>query len=60
MAALLADAERGALQGCEVLFWNSHNSHDVNALAAGVRYTELPRAFHRYFVNPVQELDSES
>ena len=55
--ALLADAADGALRGLRVLFWNTHNSGDVDALAAGASYRELPRAFHRYFEQPVQALD---
>jgi len=55
--ALLADAAGGTLRGQRVLFWNTHNSGDVDALAAGASYRELPRAFHRYFEQPVQALD---
>jgi len=55
--ALLADAAAGVLRGKRVLFWNTHNSGDVDALGAGVNYRDLPRAFHRYFEQPVQALD---
>ncbi len=57
MAALIADSQRGALRGQHVLFWNTHNSGDLDALGAGVSYRALPRAFHRYFQEPVQALD---
>lgn len=56
-AALLADAEAGHLRGKHVLFWNTHNAQDVDALGAGTDYQALPRAFHRYFEEPVQPLD---
>lgn len=56
-AALLADADAGNLRGKHVLFWNTHNARDVDALGAGTEYHALPRAFHRYFEEPVQPLD---
>ncbi len=57
LAALISDAKRGELRGKNVLFWNTHNSGDVDALGAGVSYRALPHAFHRYFEGPVQALD---
>jgi D-cysteine desulfhydrase len=55
--ALLSDAAAGELRGKRVLFWNTHNSGDVDALGASVKYRDLPRAFRRYFEEPVQSLD---
>ncbi len=56
-AALLADAAAGYLRGKHVLFWNTHNAQDVDALAKGASYRDLPKAFHHYFEEPVQPLD---
>ena len=58
-AALLDDAERGELRGKTVLFWNTYNSLDLSACAAGVDYHLLPEPFHVYFENDVQPLDRE-
>ena len=57
LSALLSDAQRGELADKNILFWNTHNSRDVDALAQGVDYRSLPRAFHRYFEKDVQPLD---
>jgi len=57
LSALLADAQQGGLADKNVLFWNTHNSRDVDALTQGTDYHALPRAFHRYFTDPVQSLD---
>jgi len=57
LAALLADAAAGHLRGKHVLFWNTHNAQDVDALGTGVTYRDLPKPFHRYFEEPVQPLD---
>ena len=56
-AAVLADADRGVLQGKTVLFWNTYNSRDLSALTAQADYRQLPQAFHRYFEEEVQPLD---
>ena len=58
-AALLHDADSGALRGKQVLFWNTHNSRDTAALGAGADWHDLPPALHRYFEEPVQPLDTE-
>ena len=58
-AALLHDADSGALRGKQVLFWNTHNSHDTAALGAGADWHDLPPALQRYFEEPVQPLDRE-
>lgn len=56
-AALLGDAARGELKGKAVLFWNTYNSRDLDALIAGVDYHALPPALQRYFEEEVQPLD---
>ncbi len=56
-AALLADAKSGALRGKNILFWNTHNSHDVDTLARGTSYRVLLKTFHHYFTNAVQPMD---
>jgi len=38
-----------------VLFWNTFNSVDLSDKAATVDYRDLPRGFHRYFIEPTQE-----
>ncbi|MBI1320021.1 MAG: pyridoxal-phosphate dependent enzyme [Candidatus Hydrogenedens sp.] len=56
-AALLADAESGALEGKNALFWLTYNGVDFSDLIADADYHALPPAFHRYFEEPVQPLD---
>lgn len=56
-AALLHDAETGAVRGESLVFWNTHNSRDLSPLTAGADYHELPVPLHRYFEEPVQPLD---
>ena len=58
-AALVHDAAAGTLRGKRVLFWNTHNSRDTAALGADADWHELPADLHRYFVEPVQPLDTE-
>jgi D-cysteine desulfhydrase len=57
VAALLHDLDTGALDGKVALFWNTYNAHDLVAVVEGVDYQDLPKAFHRYFEEPVQPLD---
>ena len=56
-SAVLDDAGRGALKGKTVLFWNTYNSRDLSAFAAGLDYHQLPDGFHLYFEEDVQPLD---
>ncbi|MBT3294117.1 MAG: pyridoxal-phosphate dependent enzyme [Verrucomicrobia bacterium] len=56
-AALVGDAAAGVLTGKRVLFWNTYNSRDLSAVAAGTDYRTLPGGFHRYFEDEVQPLD---
>lgn len=58
MAALI-DRERQN-DGRPVLFWNTHNGHDLSAITDRIDYRVLPAAFHRYFTHPVQALDREA
>lgn len=55
MAALMADARAGKLKDKTVLFWNTGNSRDVASRVDGLDYKRLPRSFHRYFEEPVQD-----
>lgn len=52
MAALLADARSGALDGKTVLFWNTFNGRPVENAVAGQNYRDLPAPLHRYFEDP--------
>ena len=38
-----------------VLFWNTFNSVDLSDKSVTVDYRDLPRGFHRYFIEPTQE-----
>jgi D-cysteine desulfhydrase len=58
MAALLADAEAGRLRDQTALFWNTYNGRDFSNEIAGIDYHQLPQAFHRYFEDPLQPLES--
>jgi D-cysteine desulfhydrase len=58
-AALFDDLDRHVLHGQAVLFWNTYNSRDLTEMTAGVDYHDLPRGFHRYFVEDVQALDRD-
>jgi D-cysteine desulfhydrase len=49
LAALVADARSGRLNGKTALFWNTHDSLDHGAELAGVDPRALPEAFQRYF-----------
>jgi D-cysteine desulfhydrase len=52
MAALLADAEAGRLDGKRVLFWNTYSSVDLGPLlASGPGPRALPPRLQRYFAN---------
>ncbi len=60
LAALIADAESGALSGRHILYWHTYNSADITQLIAEADYRTLPGAFHEYFTSPVQPLDGET
>ena len=38
-----------------ILFWNTYNSIDLADKTATVDYKSLPKKFHKYFTEPVQE-----
>lgn len=57
LSGLLAHARAGALQGQQILFWDTYNSKDFSDEIAGVDYHDLPQGFHRYFEEDVQVLD---
>ena len=38
-----------------ILFWNTYNSIDLSEKTANITYDELPKQFHKYFTEPVQE-----
>ena len=60
IAALIADAQSGALVGQRVLYWHTYNSADLRGLIEGADFRSLPEAFHGYFTSPVQPLDVET
>ena len=57
LAALMADARTGKLEGKTVLFWNTLNSRQFPGAVSSIDYHNLPHAFHRYFETEVQPLD---
>ena len=38
-----------------ILFWDTYNSIDHSEKAATIDYRNLPKKFHKYFEEPVQE-----
>ncbi len=59
MAALVAHARAGVLEGSTVLFWDTFNSRDMGEFVGDRDYHELPEAAHVYFESAVQPLDAE-
>jgi len=57
MAAMIDHMKKGGSKDSVILFWNTHNTQDFSETIKDVDYHQLPRAFHRYFDEPVQELD---
>jgi len=55
LAAVFADADAGHITNHAVLFWNTYNARDLSDLAETADYRSLPRPFHRYFQQPVQD-----
>jgi D-cysteine desulfhydrase len=49
MAALLADAKAGQLEGQHVLFWNTYNARPYPSLPEDNRWKQLPPAMHKFF-----------
>ncbi|RMF22439.1 MAG: pyridoxal-phosphate dependent enzyme [Deltaproteobacteria bacterium] len=56
LAAVFADAKAAGICRSRVLFWNTYNSRDLSAITRDVDYRELPKPFHWYFEQPVQQL----
>ena len=48
LAALVADARSGALEGKQVAFWNTYNSRPYPADVANVDTSDLPEELQRY------------
>jgi D-cysteine desulfhydrase len=59
LAALIHDVENQEVKNEVLLFWNTYNARDLSEYTAAVDYHHLPRAFHPYFEEEVQPLDSE-
>ena len=38
-----------------VLFWNTYNSRSLSEKSSDINYNTLPKQFHKYFKEPVQE-----
>lgn len=61
LAALIADGMTGRSQPDEViLFWNTYNSRNYDAVIANLDYRQLPEPLHWYFEHPVQQLDQNN
>ena len=56
-AALIDDAKKSSLRDKVVLFWNTYNSRDFSETIAAIDYHQLPRCFHRYFEEEVQQME---
>ena len=56
-ASVLDDMTTGVCDGKTILFWNTFCGADYHEITDMVDYHDLPKAFHHYFENPVQELD---
>lgn len=57
LSALLFDADKKALTGKNILFWNTYNSKDLSSAVNEQDYRQLSKPFHRYFEEEVQPLD---
>lgn len=55
-AALLEDIKNNH-ENKVILFWNTKNSRDLSKIAKEIDYKKLPKDFHKYFEEDVQELD---
>ena len=58
MACLIDDARAGRLDGKRTLFWNTHNSVDFSEKIKAVDYHRLPKAYHSYFEEDFQPLET--
>ena len=58
LAGALDFIKSNGLQDRHHLFWNTYNSADISHLVRDMDYRDLPRAFHRYFRSPCQDLDT--
>ena len=54
-AALLADAASGVLENKTALFWNTYNARDFSDVITDLDYHRLPKKFHCYFEEPLQQ-----
>ena len=54
-AALVDDAKKSSLRDKVLLFWNTYNSRDFSETIAAIDYHLLPRSFHHYFEEEVQD-----
>ena len=57
LAALIHDAESGDIKDKVVLFWNTLNSRNFSDAIKDIDYRQLPKPFHKYFIEEVQPLD---
>lgn len=58
-ACLVHDAKSGNLKNKTVLFWNTLNSRDFSDVIKAIDYHKLPRSFHSYFEEDVQQPDPD-
>ena len=59
LAGTLDYIHKNQLERQTHLFWNTYSSADLSSVAQTIDYRDLPRAFHRYFEQPCQALDSD-
>lgn len=57
LAALIDYAKKPEMKDKIFLFWDTYNSVDLSHLIKDVNYEDLPNSFHKYFLQPCQELD---
>lgn len=58
-AALVADIKSKKSENKSVLFWNTYCGAEFENRVATADYKNLPKCFHRYFEEDVQELDKQ-
>jgi len=56
-SCLINDGKAGDLKGKNVLYWNTHNSRDFPSTFPLKNERSIPKAFRRFFDEPVQSMD---
>jgi hypothetical protein len=47
--------KRNGKTDANILFWNTYNSRDLSEKIIDIKYDSLPKQFHKYFTESVQE-----